>query len=390
MIYADYNGTAPLLEEVKKYLTERLAAGPFANPNAIHGPGRKVSMALENCRNVCADFLGALPKQVLFNSGASEGISQVIFSLAKQAQVKNKMTVLTSPIEHSAVVQSLEAIKTLGFNIVSAPVNPAGEINAEELVKIVQEYEGQIGFCSIMAANNETGVIQPLQELGTLLNRLDIPFFSDTTQLIGKIPFSFSNSPFDFAVCSGHKIGALPGSGVVLAKDPTLLSPLIHGGGQEFGLRGGTQNYIAQESLAVAFDSIKKHPHSYEELAIVRDAFEQRLLDKFPNVVIFGKQGKRLPSTTMLSYPGLHGQGVQIELESRDIFVTTSSACSDNEPETSRVLQAMGVPDDQGRGAIRISLGSYPANKVSYSNTFNEIYLALEQTFQKLLKISSY
>ena len=235
-----------------------------------------------------------------------------------------------------------------------------------------------------MAANNETGVIQPFQEIGRLAHEHGTLFFSDTTQIIGKDKFNFEESNMDFAVLSGHKIGALIGSGLILAKDKTMLSKdFIFGGGQEHGLRGGTQNYIGVETLAVALDSFEKNMMSrVEELASIRQNFEKNIKAKYPQAVIVGADAPRLATTTLISLPGIHGQAVQIELESNDIFVTTSSACSDNEPETSKVLKSMNIDDQVGRGVVRISLCCGVGQEA-----YDKIEKSLLSAYEKLSKL---
>jgi cysteine desulfurase len=184
---------------------------------------------------------------------------------------------------------------------------------------------------------------------------------------------------------SGHKIGALTGAGFVLAKDTTTLEPLIIGGGQERNLRGGTQNYIGNETLAVALDYFQRNQDKLKKLFEKRKEFENKVKEKFPEVVILGENAPRLASSTYIALPGVHGQAVQIELESKDIFVTTSSACSDNEPVTSKVLQSMGVDDHIGRGVVRISLGL-----CSGPELYDEIADALIATYSKLQQIKSF
>jgi cysteine desulfurase len=236
-----------------------------------------------------------------------------------------------------------------------------------------------------MAANNETGVIQPFAEINSLCKKNKIPYLCDTTQFIGKMPFNFKESNIDFAVCSGHKLGALTGTGILLVKNPETLLPLIIGGGQERGHRGGTQNYLGNETLAVALTTIEASFLNIDALTKKRIDFETKIKNAFPEVVIIGENALRLASTTYISYPGIHGQAVQMELESLDIFVTTSSACSDNMPVTSKVLKAMGIKDDIGRGVVRISLCLN--SPLSYYDSLAE---SLIKTYTKLAKIKSY
>lgn len=380
MIYADYNGSAPICKDVREYLIKRLEEGPFANPNAIHHLGSKVLMAMENARSVCAKTLGADFKQVIFNSGATEGLSTAFHSVLTQT---DKKRIIISGIEHAAVVNTAKYyVEANGCELKIVKTLPSGIIDLEDLKTLVND---DTALVSIMAANNESGVIQPYEDISKICNENGIPFICDTTQFIGKTLFNFKGSGADYAVMSGHKIGAMTGTGILLAKDPTKVKPIIIGGGQEKGLRGGTQNYLGYETLAVALNYFEKHLDNIETLNNKRIEFETKLKEKFPEVVIIGDDSPRLASTTYVAYPGIHGQAVQIELESREIFVTTSSACSDNEPVTSKVLRAMGVTDEVGRGVVRISIGL-----CSDPNMYDTILEALTKTYEKLTKIKSY
>lgn len=382
MLYADFNGSAPLHPVVREYLAKRIMDGPYANPNAIHSLGKKMAFGLEKCRRTCAKVLGCNTENIVFNSGASEGISQIFHSVLTQTDKNSKPYIVTSQIEHSAVVNACKYYQELGFKVKNIKTLSNGQIDLEELKEFINENEKQIAMITIMAANNETGVIQPWQEIAKLANDKEITFFSDTTQYIGKTEFNFLESGMDYAVLSGHKIGAIIGSGALLVKDPTQLKPLIFGGGQESGLRGGTQNYIGAETLAIALDEFNKTKANFEILTKCRQDFEAVIKENFKDVKIIGEDSPRLSTTTLISLPGIHGQAVQIELESNDIFVTTSSACSDNEPETSKVLRSMGVDDATGRGVVRISLCCG-----STKDCYAHIQSHLTQIYNKLSKV---
>ena len=383
MIYADYNGSAPLSKEVREYLVKRFEKGPFANPNAIHYLGTKTLMGMENARAVCAKILGADFDQVIFNSGATEGISTVFNSILSNE--KNKKIIIISGIEHSAIINTANYYATRGFILKTLPVNSDGVVNVETLSTWIKEDSANIAMVAVMAANNETGVIQPYVEINSLCLNNKIPFLCDTTQYVGKAPFNFKELNIDYAVCSGHKLGALPGTGILLVKNPENLLPLIIGGGQEKGHRGGTQNYLGNETLAVALTAIHESFKSIDALKNKRLEFELKMKSTFPEVVILGENSPRLATTTYISYPGIHGQAVQIELEALDIFVTTSSACSDNMPATSKVLKAMGTSDDIGRGVVRISLGLN-----SPLNYYDALADALTKAYVKLAKVKSF
>ncbi len=383
MIYADYNGSAPLSQEVRDYLLKRFEKGPFANPNAIHYLGAKTLMGMENARAACAKVLGADFDQIIFNSGATEGISTVFHTILSNEI--HKKIIIISGIEHSAVVNTAHYYGSRGFIVKTLPVTTEGIVDLEVFHQWLKEDANNIAMVAIMAANNETGVIQPYQKINSECIENNIPYLCDTTQYIGKTPFNFKESNIDYAVCSGHKLGAMTGTGILLAKDAEKILALIIGGGQEKGHRGGTQNYLGNETLAVALSSLEKSFTNIPALTKKRMEFEQNMKTSFPEIVIIGEHSPRLATTTYIAYPGIHGQAVQMELESLDIFVTTSSACSDNMPVTSKVLKAMGACDSVGRGVVRISLCLN-----SPLDYYDLLFDALTKIYTKLLKIKSY
>lgn len=381
-VYADYNGSAPPCKEVREYLIKRLNGGEFANPNAIHFLGQKTLSGLEKARKVCALVLGAVPKQIIFNSGSTEGISNIFYSVLFEAKEKGKDIIIISGIEHSAVFNNFKFYEEKGFIGKILPTLPNGVTSLETLKQWLEEFGDRVALVSVMAANNETGVIQPFTEIGNLCKGHKVPYFCDTTQYIGKAPFNFNELPIDYAVLSGHKVGALTGTGLILAKDTSSLKPLIIGGGQEKGIRGGTQNYLGYETLAVALNCLS---FNFSALNEKREKFEKKIKEFFPEVVILGNDAPRLPNTTYISYPGIHGQAVQIELESQNIFVSTSSACSDNNPNTSRILKSMGIGEAVGRGVVRISLGL-----CSYPEDYDRIFEGLKNAYSKLTRVKQF
>jgi cysteine desulfurase len=388
MIYADHNGSTPILPAVKTYLQQRLETDFFANPNSIHSLGQKLHEGLEYSRREVAEILGAEPNQVIFNSGATEGINNVVFHLCwKHFNHKSaKKYVYISSIEHAAVTQTVKFYQSqFGFVIHWIPVSQDGMIDLLWLKNQLSLNASQTAFVSCIAANNETGVYQPYIEIQKICQELQIDFFSDTTQILGKESFNFQNSQLDFAILSGHKIGALPGTGALLVKNPEVFTPFIFGGGQENELRSGTQNYLGIETLTLALQEFNRNQTVNTELKNNKLQFEKLLRMNFPEAVIIGEKHHRLSGTTLVGYPGFHGQGIQIELEAQDIFVTTSSACSDNQPETSAILKAMGVHDDLGRSVIRISMGP-----TTSAETYHIILKAISKAYNKFRKIESH
>ena len=377
-LYADFNGSAPLNKKVKEFLLERMATGTFSNPNSSHALGKKIMFAIEKSRRSLAKNINAKANQIIFNSGASEGITQVFHSVLADKPQDGRDIIVTTGIEHSCVVKCCAYYEKRGYRIIQVSSMQSGLIDIEELKNIVDKNHEQIAFVTIMAANNETGGIQPLKEITSICHQHSLKVFSDTTQFIGKTKFDFQDSNLDFAVMSSHKIGAIIGSGALIAKDINDLKPLIMGGGQEKGLRGGTQNYIGIESMAVALQDFQDSLHLLDQVAVEREQFEQRMQKKFPQIKIIGQEAPRLASTTMLSHPEFDGQLVQQKLEDKKIYVTTSSACSDDEKEISKVLKSMGTDEQTARGVVRISFCCH-VTKECYQHIEN----ALCDIFQK-------
>jgi cysteine desulfurase len=385
MIYADYNGSSPLVPAVKDYLRKRIESNLFANPNAIHTMGQKIYQGIEKCREIIATVVGCYPDQIIFNSGASEGVSHVLHSILEYGSPEKRI-IISSRIEHAVIPKALKFYQERrGFSVKYLEVDSQGVVKTESLIKLIDENKNKIALVTVMAVNNETGVIQPFQEIQKICDAQGITYFSDTTQYIGKAEFNFKDSGLDFAICSGHKLGAISGTGFIIAKDPSKLHPLVFGSTQEHGHRGGTQNYLGIETLAVAFQYFQENKSRFAQLGAAKLAFEKDIQSSFPEAYIFGQKVPRLAGTSLISYPGIHSQAVQIELESQDIFVTTSAACSDNQPETSIVLKEMGINDQLGRGVIRVSFNN------AYGETeYSLLAAALKAAYNKLGKIKSY
>ncbi len=376
MIYADYNGSAPINKEIRKFLIERLEEEEnFANPNASHKIGNRLARRIEKSRKAIAKLCGCNPEQIIFNSGASEGISHIFQSLLEPYLClpnEERPCIVTSDFEHAAVLKAGEYWDSKGFNLHRIGSNEDGTVKLDHLESLLKKHPGKIALISVMAANNETGVIQPYKEIAAICKQYKIPFFSDTTQYIGKTSFNFNESGMDFAVSSSHKIGGLIGSGFIIAKDPKQLKPFIHGGGQESGARAGTQNYIGIECMGAAAKTLLKKMDELEKLKNSREAFEKKIKSMGIDCYIVGETANRLPGTSLISFPGHSSKKLQAELEESNIFVTTSSACSDSKSRISHVIQSMGLPVEVGLAVIRISLCVEDADK-NYQVIFEQI-----------------
>ncbi|MAZ49988.1 MAG: hypothetical protein CME65_15605 [Halobacteriovoraceae bacterium] len=380
MIYADYNGSAPISTSVTEYLKERFNQGEYSNPNATHELGRKMLFKMEDARRSLARVLGCKSSQITFNSGSSEGISHIFHSILSSEQ--KKKIIITSEIEHMAIVQACDYYeKRRGFKTETIKTLENGQVDVNHFKSILETHKDNIAMVTVIAANNETGVIQPYQEIGKLCQDNNIIFFSDTTQYIGKTPFKFEDSYMDFAVSSSHKIGALIGSGFIISKNPELLRPFIFGGGQESGHRGGTQNYLGIETMGVAIEDFERNQEWLRKVHELRERFEANMKNKFAQVYIVGESAPRLASTTMIAIPGIPGQAVQAVLETEKVYVTTSSACSDKKAGN-RILESMGLDCNISGSVVRVSL-CMNSNQALY----DRIEEALTNAYNKLIEV---
>lgn len=375
-LYADFNASAPLCDSVKAFLRERLESPDFANPNAAHVLGRNIYKNMERVRRKVGEVLNCEPRQVIFNSGSSEGIANVFFSIFMDEVYPVKKKILISNMEHSAPIDNANYYaKKFNQEVVMVPARPNGETDVEFIQQQLESGDDITLVCA-MAANNETGVIQPYEAIGKLCEAKGVPFLCDTTQLIGKAPFDFGNSHITYAMASGHKFGSMLGSGFIMTKDPSKITSMVKGGGQEKGLRCGTQNYLAIESMEPTLNNFDKLFSHMDKMAKARDEFEAKILEKHPEVMIFGKESRRVPTTTYMAKKGTVGGMVRDKLEKEGVYITTSSACSDASDNISKVLKAMNVEPAYAAGALRISLClSCPPEK--YNDLFEAVDKAL-------------
>ena len=233
----------------KRILAAKDSSENFANPNASHELGEKINILIEKSRQKCAEILGAKKQQIIFNSGASEGISHIFYSLLDDKNPSRNKKIIISPIEHATVLKAGCFWQSKGYELIKLSCNQDGLVNLDELENHLEQSHPNISLVGIMAANNETGVIQPFEKIASLCKNYHVPFFSDTTQYIGKELFHFNQSGIDFAVSSSHKTGGLVGSGLILAKDTSQLHPFILGGEQEQGLRGRNSKLSCPRNL---------------------------------------------------------------------------------------------------------------------------------------------
>ena len=312
----------------------RAAMDVDGNASSVHREGRLARKLLDDSREAIARELGVIAPMVVFTSGGSEANNFAI----KSAPVER---ILISAIEHPAII---EAAKASGKSVVTIPVTAQGVVDLEALAKLL---EGPKALVSVMLANNETGVIQPIREVVALAQAHGALVHTDAVQAFGKVPVNFGLLGVDMMTIAAHKIGGPTAVGALVVRDGLALEPLIHGGGQELRRRAGTENLMGVAGFASV---AKEKPLNVKAL---RDQLEEALAE----AVIFGKDAPRLPNTTYFSQPGMSAETLLMNFDLEGIAVSSGSACSSGKVTKSHVLSAMGISAELAKGAIRVSLG---------------------------------
>ena len=372
MKYFDYNSTTPVDPRVLDAILPYLRSS-FANPNSTHSFGQKINKEVKNARKQVADFINAEYSGIIFTSGATEAINLAIKGVAEYRSSKGKH-IITVSTEHKAVLNTCKDLERKGFEITYLPVQKNGLIDLNELEEAIRP---DTILVSIMYVNNETGVIQPIKKITSIVHKYDCLFMSDATQAVGKIDVDVNELDVDLLCFSGHKMYAPKGIGALFIKQRNTkvkVIPQISGGNQEKGLRSGTLNVPGIIALAKACEiaSIDMKAIQSKILAL-RDRLEAELL-KLPNTFVNGDTVNRLYNTTNICFKG---QDATILIgQMKDIAVSNSSACTSAVVEPSHVLVAMGLNSDDAFASLRFSLGKY--------NTLDEI----EKVTRKLKELT--
>lgn len=343
MIYLDANATTPPLPEVVDAMLPWLREG-FANPSGSYASAKDARRAIDRARGQVAEWIGADAGEIIFTGGGTESVNMALHSLDRLA---GEGTAVVSAVEHSAVLRCVESFSR---ERVLVPVTPGGRL---EMECFAQALEGA-AYVSLMAANNETGVIQPLREAASLARARGVPVHSDAIQAAGKIPLDVRDLGVDLLSLSAHKFHGPKGVGALYLRGGLRFSPLLHGGGQETGHRSGTENTagIVGMGEAAAWMCRAAPEQSIEPL---RDAFEEQVLRVIPGVIVNGDRAHRLPNTSHLSFDGCDAAGLLILLDEAGVACAAGSACMTGKQRPSHVQVAMGIPAEQAKSSLRIS-----------------------------------
>ena len=353
-IYLDYNATTPIdprvAEVMKPYLTEY-----FGNPSSNHSFGKETRQAVEFARSQIAAVLHCKPNEIYFTSGGTESNNWAIKGAAYANRHKGNH-IITSQIEHPAVIEVCRYLELNGFYITYLPVDNNGFIDVQSIEKAVTP---KTILISIMHANNEVGTIQPIREISEIAHKYDILIHSDCAQSIGKIPVHTEDLNADMFTIAGHKIYAPKGIGALYIRSGIKLDKLIHGASQERNLRAGTENILEIVGLGKAFELLNDYDWiSDDKLKKLRDHLEASLIEIFPSCRINGHKEFRLPNTSNISFKGLEANRIVSGLASK-VAVSAGAACHSNTVKISSVLDAMHVPLDYAMGTIRFSTGRF-------------------------------
>ncbi len=349
-IYLDYNASTPIDPQVSAVM-QHLMHDAFGNPSSLHWAGAPAHAIVESARQQVADLLGCSANEIIFTSGGSESNNLVLKGTYFAAQ-RESAHIITTQIEHPAIVEPCLFLERLGARITWLPVDRTGRIDPEDLRQAITP--GTI-LISIMHANNEVGTIQPIEECASIAREHAIPFHTDAAQSIGKVPTQVDDLGVDFLTIAGHKLYAPKGVGALYARNGMKFEPLIHGGSHEHGHRAGTESAMLVASLGKACE-LASDLSSVVSIQALRDRFWSELQQAFGDrVVLNGHPGERLPNTLNVSFVGEIGADIIAAMP--EVAASTGSACHTGLVELSPVLRAMGVSRDLGAGAIRFSLG---------------------------------
>lgn len=361
MVYLDHNANSPLRLCVRRAMEDALGAS--GNASSIHTSGRAMRARVEIAREQVARLVDASAASVIFTSGGTEANALALRgAVAGAAEAQDRITRLfVSAIEHDSVRANATALaeSVPGLKLSEIPVTRDGTIDLGALRLALMQGKGRV-LVSVMAANNETGVVQDIERITKLMKAEggeDALLHVDAIQAVGRIGLSFRNSGADFMTLSAHKLGGPQGAGGLIVKDGAPFAPLIAGGGQESGRRAGTENVAAIAGFGAVAEEAKEFGTPMIRIRALRDRFETELRNLAPEAVFFGANAERLPNTSNFAIPGLTAETALIALDLDGVAVSSGAACSSGKVKVSHVLNAMGVDENLARGGLRVSFG---------------------------------
>ncbi|AGC44755.1 cysteine desulfurase [Myxococcus stipitatus DSM 14675] len=354
MIYWDYNAAAPVRPEVASLLSRAFSQGGHGNASSVHAAGREARARLDAARARVARVLGCEPKEICFTSSGSEADALALVGAWHARTSPERRRLVTTAVEHPALLGAAAQLEREGAQVVRVAPGPDGRVRADDVLAALTP---DTALCSLMWANNETGVVQPAAEVARACRQRGVLFHTDAVQAAGKVPLSLREVDADLLSLSAHKFGGPSGAGVLVVRKGVDVRALVPGH-QEAGLRGGTQNIPHAEAFALALElAASEQPSLAERVGALRDDFERAVLECVPGVTVNGAGAPRVPNTSNLRFDGVEGEALLIALDLEGICVSMGAACASGTLSPSHVLRAMGLTPAQARGCLRFSLG---------------------------------
>ncbi len=370
--YFDHNATTPVYPEVLEAVTQTLAEVP-GNASSIHHFGQAAKQKLEEARREVAALLNADPGEIVFTAGGTESDNIAVFGTARVAGKH----VITTPIEHPAVLQVCRQLEREGVAVSYVETGPGGVVDPAQIRRTLRP---ETALISVMYANNELGTVQPIEEIAAIAHEAGALFHSDGVQATGKIPVDVRALGVDLFSLSGHKLYAPKGVGALYVRKGTQVEPVLRGGRHERGLRPGTDNVPGAVGLgraaAIASERIAEQSR---RIAALRDRLEGLILDRVPGTHVNGRRDARVPNTTNIRFDGIAGEALVIALDLKGFAVSSGAACSSGAVEPSHVLTAIGLTAEEARASIRFSLG--------HSNTAEQVDALAEAVVESVAQL---
>ncbi|HKI96452.1 MAG TPA: cysteine desulfurase family protein [Gemmatimonadales bacterium] len=355
-IYLDNAATTPVREEVREAMLPFLGTDAFGNPSSAHRVGRTARAAVEQARRQVATAVGAEPAQVFFTGGGTEADNLAILGTALAARARGApFRVAVTAIEHKAVLGAAHAVEALGGDAVILPVDAAGRVDLDALDAVLAD---GIAVVSAMWVNNEVGIVQDVAGLAARCSAAGTPFHTDGVQALGKVPVDLRTLPHTILTISAHKISGPKGVGAIVLENKTLVHPLLHGGGQQSGVRPGTENVPGIVGFGRAAElAVAELDATRRQMAELQDTFERGVLAAVPDAQVNAAAAERAPHISNVAIPGTDSEAMLMHLDLAGICCSAGSACSTGSTAPSHVLTALGIPEQVAKASLRFSFG---------------------------------
>ena len=358
-VYLDYNATTPVAPEVLAAMLPYFSE-EYGNASSIHTFGQRARGAVEEARESVAALLGARPAEIMFSSGGTESNNHAIFGVVGGAEGRSKH-VITSAVEHSAVLDPCKALEERGVAVTVLPVDRDGIVNPEDVRRAIRP---ETVLITIMLANNELGTIEPIEEIAKIASKNGVTLHTDAVQAAGKIPIEVAKLGVHLLSISAHKLYGPKGVGALYVRKGTRLEPLLYGGHSERDRRPGTEGVTSIAGLGKAAElAVARMKDEGRRIAELRDRLENGLLERIPHASVNGSRAHRTPNTTNLTFPFIEGEAMVIALDLKGIACSTGAACSSGAVEPSHVLTAIGLAPEDARATLRLSLGHHTTDE---------------------------